>query len=88
MSGLLYLETEIELAGEMRLCSVSYTLSDGEIEVFKVLAGKSDFRLYNDKGEFEPHDERVDVDVTALLSAEQIEGFELEIADALTEEAA
>lgn len=88
MSALLYLETEIELAGEMRLCSVSYTLSDGEIDVFKVIACRRFQAWYTSLGEFEPREERVDVDVTALLSAEQLQGFELEIAESLIEETA
>ncbi|CDH46986.1 hypothetical protein [Candidatus Contendibacter odensensis] len=81
---LFYLDTEIELAGETRLCSVSYILTDdGEIDIHNVVAGRRFQAWYTGLGEYEPRDERIDVDVTQLLSAKQIEGFELKIIETM-----
>lgn len=79
-------ETELEFAGEMRPCTVSYVLDDG-VYVSKVVMWRAESLHYNWLGEFRKQDVRYEVNVINLLSPAQIKGLVAEITAELQEAA-
>ena len=81
-------ETELEFAGEMRPCTVSYVIDDGDLIVKKVVMERLIESRYNFMGDYAPAFKLTKANVTALLSPAQIKGLMAEITAELQEKMA
>ena len=80
-------ETTLELAGELRPCTVHYRLDEG-IDVLKVVMWRTERLHYNIRGAYCPHEVRHEANITHLLTPAQIKALAAEISESLQEEMA
>lgn len=78
--------TKIELCGEEYAAVVLFEWDENPI-IKGVTIYRSIHNLYNTKGEYSPHVERISVDITAMLNDDQIDALSNEIVEC-SEEAA
>jgi len=78
-------ETELEFAGELRPCTVSYVNDVDEIVIQRVVMRRDVVAHYSSDGLYMPRVLSHTANVTALLSPAQIKGLVMEITEALTD---
>lgn len=78
-------ETELEFAGELRPCTVSYAADMDDIVIQRVVMRREVVAHYSSEGLYKPRVLNHTANVTALLSTAQIKGLVVEITAELRE---